>query len=65
MDHSVLSAGGEGQGRPGLALSLSLLYDVVADWRAAIVFWEVPVEFAGVTAQVLSSEGDAHGPGYI
>lgn len=62
MSHRVLSAGGEGQRSPGLTLCLALLNDVVTDGRAAVILGEVPVELAGVAAQVLGGEGDADGP---
>ncbi len=62
MSHGILSAGGEGQRCPGLTLCLALLNDVVTNGRATVILREVPVELAGVAAQVFGGEGDADRP---
>ena len=62
MGHSTVSAEAAGHRGPSFPLCLTLLYHIVGDGRATIVFREEPVELARVAGQVHSREGDAHGP---
>lgn len=55
VSHGILSASGVGERGPGLAITIPLLNDIVANGRAAVILREKPIELTGVNCQVLSS----------